>query len=103
MPLDTIKPNSHLELKYRKVPRNRRIEFDIEASAPVTTFVVDDDGLREYKTKGSDVYSYYGGFPHRRVHRDRVDFPRDFDGPWYLIIQNDSRTESVSVGYEVYD
>jgi len=55
MPIDVIKPNSHLELKYRKVPRKGRIEFDVEASAPVTTFIVDDEGLREYKKRGSDV------------------------------------------------
>jgi hypothetical protein len=96
--LYAIKPNKHLRLRYR-VPRKHRIEYRVEASLPVTTFVLDEDGLEEYNKKGSDVYSYYGGFSHRKHHAEKVDIP--FDGFWYLIIQNDSDTVPVAITYEV--
>ena len=101
MPLTAIKPNSHLKLSYA-VPRRRRIEYEVEANLPVTTFVLDDDGLKEYNRKGKDIYSYYGGFSHRRVHRETVDLPSDIDGPLYLIIQNDNDKQPVAVRYEVF-
>jgi hypothetical protein len=101
MPLAVIKANSHLTPRYSG-PRKRRIEYEVEASHPVTTFVLDEEGLQEYNRRGSDVYSYYGGFSHRRVHREKVDLPSDFDGPWFLIIQNDNAKEPVAVRYEVF-
>jgi len=101
MPLDVIKPHSHLKLSYPS-PRKPRIEYEVEANRPVTTFVLDDEGLREYNTRGSDVYSYFGGFTNRRVHREKVEFPKDFAGPWYLIIQN-STNSPVAVNYQVFD
>jgi hypothetical protein len=101
MPVAVIKPNSHLKVKY-SVPKKRRIEYEVEASVPVTTFVLDEEGLQEYNKKGSDVYSYYGGFPHRRVHKEKVDLPSDFDSSWYLVIQNDSTKDPVAVRYDVY-
>jgi len=103
MALEVIKPNSHLKLRYSLPLRKRRVEYEVEANRPVTTFVLDDDGLEEYNKRGSDVYSYYGGFSHRRVHREKVDFPPSFQGPWYLVIQNDSEKEPVAVRYEVFD
>jgi len=103
MPLAVIKPNNHLRLRYPTVSRKRRIEYEVEASLPVTTFVLDEEGLKEYGKRGSDVYSYFGGYAYRRVHREKVNFPSDFEGPWYLIIQNDSEKEPVAVRYEVYD
>jgi hypothetical protein len=102
MPLEAIKPNSHLKLRY-PVPKRHRIDYEVEANRPVTTFVLDEEGLQEYnKRGGGDVYSYYGGFPHRRVHRERVELPRDLEGNWYLVIQNDSEKETVAVRYEVF-
>ena len=78
------------------------MEYTVEASLPVTTFVLDEEGLQEYNKKGSDIYSYYGGFSHRRIHEEKVRLPSDVDGPWYLIIQNDSEKEPVAVRYEVF-
>jgi hypothetical protein len=101
MPLAAIKPNSHLKIRY-PAPRKHRIEYEVEANLPVTTFVLDEEGLQEYNKKGSDVYSYYGGFAHRRVHKEKVILPSEFDGFWYLIIQNDSEKDPVAVRYEVY-
>lgn len=105
MPLSVIKPNSHLKIGYF-VPKKRRIEYEVEASLPVTTFVLDDAGLIEYNKKRSDVYSYYGGFSHRYLHQQKVTFtPLNFEigQPWYLIIQNDSDKEYVAVRYEVFE
>jgi hypothetical protein len=101
MPLTAIKPNSHLKLRY-PIDRRRRIEYEVEANLPVTTFILDEEGLQEYNSRGSDVYSYYGGFSHRRVHREKVELPSDFDGPLYLIIQNDDEKQPVAVRYEVF-
>ncbi|MGH9739814.1 MAG: hypothetical protein ACRD4X_14695 [Candidatus Acidiferrales bacterium] len=78
------------------------MRFEVEANVPVTTWVVDDEGLREYNSGRDDVYSYYGGYAHRYVHRGKAEFPPDFHSRWYFIIENDSRTKPAAVRYEVF-
>jgi hypothetical protein len=101
MPLDTIRPNSHLKLRY-SAPPNRRVRFEVEANHPVTTWVLDEEGLREYNRGRGDIESYYGGFPYRRIHEGKAVFPPDFQGPWYFIIENDSKGKTVAVRYEIF-
>ena len=84
------------------VPKKRRIQYEVEAERPVTTFILDDEGLKQYNS-GDDVESYYGGFPHRYYHNEKITFPPDFTGPWYLIIQNDDAKYHVAVKYQVFD
>jgi len=96
MPTALIRPSSHLRVKYR-VPPRRLVEYKVEASRPVSTFVVDEEGLREFLGRGG-VYSYYGGFANRYEHQQELRLP--FTGWWYLVIDNPHK-ESVAVHYEV--
>ncbi len=102
MPLQAIKPNNYLILRF-PVPPNNRVEYEVEASSPVTTFVVDDEGLREYKSRGDTITSYYGGFSRRYLHKEKVRFPREMGGDWYLIISNDSKKDPAAVRFEVFE
>jgi hypothetical protein len=98
MPLVAIKPGKYLQVKY-PVPRNRWVEYEVEADRPVSTFILDETGLQEFMKKGADVYSYYGGFHRRRNHHQELRLP--FKGDWYLVIENEDDKEPVAVHYEV--
>ena len=97
MPTALLKPNGHLRVRYR-VPRRGLIEYKVEANRPVTTFVLDEEGLKEFMGRGEDVYSYYGGFSKRREHYQELRLP--FRGWWYLVIDNPNK-EPVAIHYEV--
>lgn len=92
-----LKPKSYLKVRY-SVPRRGLVEYKVEADHPVTTFVLDEEGLSEFLGRSGDVYSYYGGFPNRYEHRQELRLP--FRGWWYLVIDNRHR-EPVAVHYEV--
>jgi hypothetical protein len=98
MPLAAIKPGKFLQVRY-SVPRNRWIEYSVEADRPVSTFILDEAGLQEFMKKGGDVYSYYGGFHRRRSHHQELRLP--FKGDWYLVIENEDDKEPAAVHYEV--
>ncbi|SRR5713226_48127 len=96
-----VRAHGYLKVRYN-VPKNGSIEYEVEANRPVTTFVVDEEGLKEFNSKGSDVYSYYGGFASRYEHHQELRLPLKvrMQGYWYLIIDN-PQNESVAVHYEV--
>jgi hypothetical protein len=100
MPTVTIKPGEHLSIRY-PVPRGRLIEYEVEAERPVTTYILDEEGLHQYlgESDAETVTSYYGGFHRRHNHRQELRLP--FTGWWYLVIQNLDRKEPVAVHYEV--
>ncbi len=99
MPVALIKPDKHLRVKYR-VPSRGSIDYYVEADRPVTTFIVDKAGLEEFYDKGTEeVTSYYGGFPHRKVHDEQIRLP--FKGDLYLLIINDDDKNPVAVFYSV--
>jgi len=97
MPMALIKPRGYLRIRY-SVPRRGLIEYNVQADKPVSTYILDEQGLSEFLGKGEDVYSYYGGFPRRREHRQELRLP--FRGWWYLVIDSDNK-EPVAVHYEV--
>jgi hypothetical protein len=97
MPTETIRPNSHLLLKYF-VPKGGVIHYRVESSRPVDSYVFDEIGVKEFYGKRDYVESYYGGFPNRRRHDQEIKLP--FKGPWYLLIKN-NQSETVGVYYEV--
>jgi hypothetical protein len=94
-----LKPDTHLRIRY-PVPSDGWIEYTVEADgAPVTTWVLDEDGLKEFNNGKKDVFSYYGGFPKRYKHHQELKLP--FRGWWYLIIENNDRYEPAAIHYEV--
>jgi hypothetical protein len=96
-----LKPDTHLKIRY-PVPRDGRIEYTVEADgAPVTTWVLDEQGVKEFNKGKEIIESYYGGFPKRGYHHQELRLP--FRGWWYLIIENPSRSDSSAVHYEVSD
>jgi hypothetical protein len=101
MPTALLKPHKYLKVRYR-VPARGKIEYRVEADRPVNTFVVDEKGLKEFMSRGSDVYSYYGGFTNRYEHEEEIRLPLkvQVEGWWYLLIEN-PHNEPVALHYEV--
>ena len=98
VPTLTLKPGDDVRIRY-PVPRNGLIEYTVEAERPVTTYILDREGMDEYMGRKSYVTSYYGGFPTRRNHHQEIRLP--FRGWWWLVIQNDDEKRPVAVHYEV--
>jgi hypothetical protein len=100
MPTVTIKPGKDLRVRFQ-VPRSRVIEYAVEAEHPVTTWVLDEEGLQQFSTRSLDeVTSYYGGFHKRYTHHQELRLP--FTGWWYLVIENLDGHQSTAVHYEVF-
>ena len=97
MPTLTLKPDTHVKLRY-PMPERGVIRFFVEADIPVTTYVFDEQELREFY-KSKNEFDSHGGFAYRRRHQQRLKL--DFSGWWYLVIMNDSNTEPAAVYYEV--
>lgn len=97
MPTDIIRPRSHLKIRF-SVPKNRVIEYEVQANRPVDTYILDEEGLREFYSRKDYIESYYGGFANRLKHQQELKLP--FGGWAYLVIKN-SQNESVSVYYEI--
>lgn len=98
MPTVLLEPDTHLKIRY-PVPRNGLVEYTVEADGyPVTTYVVDEQGLKEFN-RGEDIGSYYGGFTKRYKHHQELRLP--FRGKWYLLVVNPSHRDSVAVHYDV--
>ena len=98
MPIQIIKPNSHIKVKFR-IPKNGIVNFDVEASAPVDTYILDDEGLKEFYSRREWIESYYGGFYNRHEHHQEIKLP--FRGWAYLLIKN-TRNSSVAVRFELF-
>ncbi len=96
MPVATLKPNTHMKIRF-PVPRSGRITFRVEADRPVSTYVLSPEELQEFYKQ--DEFDSHGGFTNRRFHEQRVKL--DFTGWWYLVILNESAREPVAVHYEV--
>jgi hypothetical protein len=96
MPVKLLNPDTHIVIKYPARTRKRRIEFDVEGDDPVTTYVVDQDGLDQFYA-GEDIDAF-GGFHRRRKHNDEVTIPPNT--PWYLVIMNEEQ-HPVAVSYDV--
>jgi hypothetical protein len=97
MPTALIEPGSYLRVRY-SVPKRGLIEYSVEADRPVNTYILDEEGLKEFLGKGEDITSYYGGFYNRYEHHQELRLP--FRGWWYLVIDNENH-DPVAVHYEV--
>jgi hypothetical protein len=96
MPTKIIRSNSHIKIRF-KIPRGGLVRFDVEASSPVDTYVLDDEGLWEFYHK-EWIESYFGGFNNRYEHHQEIKLP--FRGWAYLVIKN-PRSSSVAVHFEL--
>src|SRR5690242_936267 len=96
MPVELLEPDTHIAIRY-PATRKRRIAFNVEANDPVTTYIVDKDGLDQFYA-GEDIEAF-GGFHRRRTHYDDdVRIPPN--KPWYLVIMN-KEDHPVAVSYDV--
>lgn len=95
MAVQTLNKNTHLRIK---LPSRGRLAFRVEASNPVTTYVVDADGLHKFDQGAGEIRAA-GGFTNRREHHQTLRLPYPAD--WHLLIVND-RNDTVSVFYEIY-
>jgi len=96
MAIRTISEGNHLRLTF-SVPKRHRIQFNVDADYPVTTYILDDDGLGEFHA-GYEIPSY-GGFVNRKHHKQ--DLYLLFSGHWHLIIMN-KEPHPVKANFEVY-
>lgn len=95
-----LQPDTHLKIRY-PIPRDRWIKYTVEADgAPVTTWVLDEEGLKEFNSGAEHIDSYYGGFPSRRFHQQEIRLPFR-QGYWYLIIENEDSKRPSAVTYDV--
>jgi len=100
MPTVKIKPGKDLQVKFR-VPRSRIIEYEVTATRPVSTFILDDEGLKEFlDNRGDGITSYYGGFHRRYDHHQEIRLP--FTGWGYLVVQNLDENSPVEVHYDIF-
>jgi len=99
MPTVEIGRNENLQIRYR-VPKDRIVEFDVRADRPVKTYIMREGGIERFER--GEPFRYYGGFqdPPKKLHHQELILP--FDGHWYLLIMNPSKTNPVEVTYQVY-
>lgn len=93
---DYLPPNQHFRLRFNKT--RGLLRFRVRADHPVETFIVRPGGLARFD-RGEDSFKYYGGFSERMDHGQTLKLP--FNGVWYLLIVNRSKTQGVNVEYEV--
>jgi len=96
MPTETLKPNTHLRIRFSP-DRRRRFGYFVEADQPVTTFILDPDELDKFD-RGVDYVESLGGFHRRRRHEGRVRLPSTDD--WYFLIVNEE-DKPVAVHYDI--
>ncbi len=94
-----IGPNQNARIRYH-VPSSHTFEFDVNADHGVKTYIMRSKGLELFDS-GAKNFKYYGGFqdPPRRHHHQELMLP--FEGAWYLVIVNPSKSHPVQVKYEV--
>lgn len=96
MPTKIVPGNRHLHLRYR-VRRGTHFQFEVEASRSVTTYLVDAEGLADFRA--GEEFAVYAGQDDLRYHDDEADIP--FTGFVWLIILND-HVQDVAVHYKVF-
>lgn len=95
MARERIPADSNVLLTYR-TPRNGRIRFSVSSTEPVSTYIVDDDGVVEFD-EGREIPAY-GGFTRRFEHEQQITLP--FRGRWHLLIVNREDVAAI-VNYDV--
>lgn len=99
MPTKLISPKKYRKTLYT-VPRRRKVAVQVEASAPVSIYGVDEEDLESFR----DGHKFSGfNFVDKRVLDKEITLPFEPGDEWYLVIENESDETPVAVHYEVYD
>lgn len=96
LPTTLLPANKFIFTGY-KIPTSGRVEFFVESELPVTTYILDEEGLEDFQA-GDEIYSY-GGFTNRKLHHEKLYL--DFKGIFYLVIMNE-KNEPTAIHWEVY-
>jgi len=100
-----VEPHQHVALRY-PIPWHGWVWFTVTVDAPVSTYVVTDDGLAGFR-RGDEEFRMYGGFTNtrRRLHQQTVQICESggrssgYD-KWNLVIANWDKKRPVHVCYE---
>ena len=97
MKTTSIEPNRTLLLKFEPGVPNPRVIFEVRSDSPVTTYLVDDMGLEDFKDGRTP--NHYARFDDRRIHQANLTLPNF--SRYHLIISNRSPEHYAKVEYDV--
>jgi hypothetical protein len=99
VPTTLIHAGKYKKFSYSTAPKRRKVEINVEASAPVDIYVVQESELETWRA--GDHFSGFS-FPTGKQIEETITIPKDFDTDWYLIVQNRNDND-VAVHYELFD
>ena len=74
-----------------------RVVFEVRADIPITTYLVDDMGLEDFRA--GKTPEYYFGFSDRRSHQADLTLPNF--RRYYLLMMNKSEDKTAKVEFDV--
>ena len=92
-----MKPEQALILEFEPRSRSPRVLFEVRSDRKVTTYLVDDEGLEDFKE--GEVPKYYVGRKNRRFHQASLSLPNY--SRFHLIIRNESSDDLARVEYDL--
>ena len=95
-----INPHKYKKFAYSTTPRKNKLGIEVESNVPIDVYIVQSSDLATWRTGHGD----YGGiaFQSTKLVDAQVNIPKDFDGDWYLILEN-SGEKQAAVHYELFD
>lgn len=97
MERDSLKPNQALILEFEPRRRNPQVLFEVRSDRRVTTYLVDDAGMEDFKE--GETPEYYVGRENRRFHQANLTLPNY--SRYYLIIRNESPQDPAKIEYDL--
>ena len=98
MPIVELESQDTLFLSYSFRKSKPKISYRIEANSRVHVYVVNDEGLRNYK--GGRGFYIFNINRFASIHNEEIIL--ESSGQWHLIINN-SNNRRVSVFYEIFE
>lgn len=92
-PNHTMRLGMELEIR----PNDPRLIIEVKSDIPITTYLVDDMGLEDFRE--GKTPDYYAGFSDRRNHQADLTLP-SFKR-YHLLMLNKSEDRTAKVDYEV--
>ena len=95
----SVKPNhtQKIEIGLESRRNDPRLIFEVRADIPITTYLVDDMGLEDFRAGATP--NYYAGFKDRRSHQADLTLPNF--RRYYLIMRNDSPERTAKIEYDI--